>query len=482
MINLTEKDRNEIARLKTGFPWMKIDAPATTEKGICAFTQEETEHMVKKAEAYLSGECRDADGRQLSFAKFVPASGAASRMFKDLFNRNPAVVEKFVSNIDKFAFGKDVRNIEAEIGDCVDATLGSGGLGYGTKPKAVLKFHDYGDGTRTAIAEHLVEAAHYMKDAKGTANVIVTISPEHQELFDEAIAEVKETFQEKYGVKYNISTVFQHKWTDTVAVTPEGEPFITDDGTLLHRPGGHGALIHNLNEVAADVVSIKNIDNVAVERLLPETVKWKKVLIGTALSFREKIDAFMEKMQSVDYASHIVAVEKFFSDELCVEMPDAYHSMDDAGKRKVLSGLLDRPVRVCGMVKNEGEPGGGPFIIREKDGSTSLQILEGVQIDRSDPHAEACLEGSTHFNPVDLVCVLTDRNGKHYNLLDYVDNDAGFISGKSYQGRELKALELPGLWNGAMSRWNTVFVEVPVATFNPVKTVMDLLRPAHQAL
>lgn len=482
MVQLTEKDKVEIERLKKGFPWMNIVAPATTGRGIISFSEEEARRQAEKADAYLSGKSRGADGRQLTFAKFVPASGAASRMFKDLFSRNAATVDSFVANIEKFAFYNDMKSAGVGKDSYVDFTLGPEGLGYGAKPKAVLKFHGYGGETRTAIAEHLVEAAHYMKDANGTANLVVTISPEHQALFDAAIAEVKNKYEDKYGVKYNIRTVFQHKWTDTVAVTPEGEPFVTDDGSVLHRPGGHGALIHNLNEVDADVVSIKNIDNVAVERFLPVTARWKKVLVGTALSYKERIEDFIDALQGEDYAAHLSSVETFFLKELCVEMPDGYTSLDDSARRDVLVGLLSRPIRVCGMVKNEGEPGGGPFIIREKDGSTSLQILEGVQIDRSNPQAVECLGKSTHFNPVDLVCVLTDRRGEHYNLLDFVDNDAGFISGKSYQGRELKALELPGLWNGAMSRWNTVFVEVPTETFNPVKTVMDLLRPAHQAL
>ncbi len=481
MVQLTEKDKVEIERFKNGFPWMDIVAPATTERGIVAFTEDKTEKMVEKAEAYISGKCRDTKGRQLSFAKFVPASGAASRMFKDLFSKNPAFVDKFASNIEKFAFYSAGGYSGLDKEACVDYTLGAEGLGYGSKPKAVLKFHGYGTETRTAIAEHLIEAAHYIKDANGVANLIVTISPEHQELFDAAIAEVKEEYEKKYGVKYNIRTVFQYKWTDTVAVTPEGEPFITDDGTVLHRPGGHGALIHNLNEVDADVVSIKNIDNVSVERFLPLTSKWKKVLIGTALSYKERIDSYLEALKGDDFGSRLTEMERFFVEELCIEMPSNYGKLDDSAKKDLLAGLLGRPIRVCGMVRNEGEPGGGPFVIREKDGSTSLQILEGVQIDRSNQKAVECLEKSTHFNPVDLVCVLTDRDGSHYNLLDYVDNDAGFISSKSYQGRELKALELPGLWNGAMSRWNTVFVEVPTETFNPVKTVMDLLRPAHQA-
>lgn len=480
-MELTAKDKAELLRFKTGFPWMEIVAPATPARGIKVLSENEVSKAVETAEKALSrAECKGACNG-LKFAKFVPASGAASRMFKDLLNKNVTIINKFVLNIDKFAFYD--KSIYADINGeaLVDFTLGKGGLDYASKPKGVLKFHKYEDEVRTAIAEHLVEAASYMKNSGGQADLVITISPEHQSLFDEAIAEVKSKYENKYGVSYNIKTVFQYKWTDTIAVTPEGEPFLTDDGTVLHRPGGHGALINNLNEVDADVVSIKNIDNVSVESYLPMTAKWKLVLMGTALLYREKINGFIKELNISASNDLCVKIESFLKDELCIELPASYSAATLEDKVKILYSYLHRPLRVCGMVKNEGEPGGGPFLIREKDGSTSLQILEGVQINQDDAHAVECLKSSTHFNPVDLVCVLTDENGRHYNLLEYVDEDAGFISSKSYQGRDLRALELPGLWNGSMSRWNTVFVEVPIETFNPVKTVLDLLRPAHQA-
>ena len=480
-MELTAKDKAELLRFKTGFPWMDIVAPATPSKGIKVLSENEVSKAVETAEKALSLPVCNVTCRGLKFAKFVPASGAASRMFKDLLNKNVIATNRFVSNINKFAFYD--KSIYADIDgeSLVDFTLGKGGLDYASKPKGVLKFHKYEDEVRTAIAEHLVEAARYMKNSGGEADLVVTISPEHQTLFDEAISEVKSKYENKYGVSYNIKTVFQYKWTDTIAVTPEGEPFLTDDGTVLHRPGGHGALIHNLNEVDADVVSIKNIDNVSVESYLPMTAKWKRVLIGTALLYREEINNFIKRLNTSASNDLCAEIESFLKDELCIELPTSYSAATLEDKVQILYSYLHRPIRVCGMVKNEGEPGGGPFLVREKDGGTSLQILEGVQINQDDAHAVECLKSSTHFNPVDLVCVLTDENGRHYNLLEYVDEDAGFISSKSYQGRDLRALELPGLWNGSMSRWNTVFVEVPIETFNPVKTVLDLLRPAHQA-
>lgn len=480
-MELTSKDKAELLRFKTGFPWMNIIAPATPSKGIKVLSENEVSRAVETAEKALSHEACNEGCKGLKFAKFVPASGAASRMFKDLLNKNVTTVNKFVSNIDKFAFYDKSIYVGINGEELVDFTLGKAGLDYASKPKGVLKFHRYEDEVRTAIAEHLVEAARYMKNSGAEANLVVTISPEHQALFDTAIAEVKSKYEKKYGVRYNIKTVFQYKWTDTIAVTPEGEPFLTDDGAVLHRPGGHGALINNLNEVDADVVSIKNIDNVSVESYLPTTAKWKQVLIGTALLYKEKINGFIEKLNPSASDDLCTEIESFLKDELCIELPALYNAASLEERAEILYSYLHRPIRVCGMVKNEGEPGGGPFLIKEKDGSTSLQILEGVQIDQNDSHAVECLKSSTHFNPVDLVCVLTDEQGRHFDLLKYVDEDAGFISSKSYQGRDLKALELPGLWNGSMSRWNTVFVEVPVETFNPVKTVLDLLRPAHQA-
>lgn len=486
-----EAVQQQVERFKQGFPWMKIVAPATPEKGIQVLDEDAVEAAVRYYDsAQINGKC-----------KFVPASGAASRMFKDLFSgldalkagkeiAEDAPAAKFVDRIAEFAFyspelfGEQTCKCPEYRKDVLAKTLTDEGLGYGSKPKGVLQFHKYTDGEiRTAFAEHLIEAQNYMRNEDGTANLVVTISPEHQHLFEEAYAEVKAKYEAAYGVQYNISFTFQDKATDTVAVDVENRPFRTETDSLLFRPAGHGALIHNLNNIKEEVVSIKNIDNVANERLLPETAKWKKVLLGKALELRDRIFGYLKALDACEDPCSDTCkalcdeIEAYLKNILCVALPAA---PDCKSRVEMLRSKLNRPIRVAGMVKNQGEPGGGPFIIAEKDGSTSLQVLESVQINMSDDHARNALASATHFNPVDIVCCLHDYKGQSFDLLKYVDEDAGFISSKSYQGRELKALELPGLWNGAMSNWNTLFVEVPLATFNPVKVVLDLLRPAHQ--
>lgn len=482
---------NQIERFRRGFPWMKIVAPATPERGIEVLDDEAVAAAVRYADsARINGKC-----------KFVPASGAASRMFKDLFSGLDALkagkvlaadapAARFVDSIRLFAFysealyGEGASSDQAYMQSVLSKTLTDEGLGYGAKPKGVLDFHKYLDGeVRTAFAEHLVEAQDYMRNEDGSANLVVTISPEHKPLFEAAYAKVKEEYEARYGVKYNITFTYQDPATDTVAVDVDNKPFRTEKDTLLFRPAGHGALIHNLDKVEEEVVSIKNIDNVANERLLPVTAKYKKVLLGKALELRDRIFSYLEALDACEDPCADACralcdeIEAFLDGTLCIKMPAAENC---AARVTALRKKLDRPVRVCGMVRNQGEPGGGPFIISEKDGSTSLQVLESVQINMSDPEAAQALSSATHFNPVDIVCCLHDYKGKSFNLPEFVDDEAGFISSKSYQGRELKALELPGLWNGAMSRWNTLFVEVPLETFNPVKVVLDLLRPAHQ--
>ena len=463
-----EKIQKEIERFKVGFPWMDIVAPATPGKGIAVLD------AAKQEEAISYSAKAKADGR----CKFVPASGAASRMFKDIFaglNEPNDAVRTLAANIQRFAF-YDPALFEGK--NPAEVVLGDDGLGYGSKPKGVIRFHRYPDGEcRTAFAEHLVEGQDYMREPDGQVHLTVTISPEHRPLFEAALEEVKAAYEKRYGVQYDVRFTYQDPATDTVAVDNENKPFLKDDGSMLFRPAGHGALIYNLNDVAEELVSIKNIDNVAHESLLPLTARYKRVLMGCCLKLRDTIFGLLEQFDKGVTPELCDKAEAFLRDELCVELPAC---KDQAERASLIRTKLNRPIRVCGMVKNLGEPGGGPFIIRGKDGSTSLQILESVQIDKNNPEACAALAAATHFNPVDLVCCLKDYKGRKFNLLDYVDQDAGFISSKSFQGRELKALELPGLWNGAMSDWNTAFVEVPVETFNPVKVVLDLLRPAHQ--
>lgn len=491
---------SQLERFRKGFPWLDIEAAATPGRGIEQLSPEAAEAAAAYAsEAEVAGKC-----------KFVPASGAASRMFKDIFagmeTGDNDSVRKLAERLEDFAFYSEEVFGPAPHNPAGTARklLCDEGLAYGSKPKGVLKFHRYADEVRTAIAEHLVEGQAYMRNPDGSVNITVTISPEHRALFEEAVAEVRERYEKRYGVRYNISFTCQSKDTDTVAADMDNKPFLKEDGSILFRPAGHGALIYNLNEVESELVSIKNIDNVCVESLQPTTYFWKKVLMGRALQLRDRIFGYIYALDQIasseviplGYTPILAAnlgpqvdvwasdevqelcneIEGFLRDELCVEIPEPHDCKDRA---LTLRAKLDRPVRVCGMVRNQGEPGGGPFIIRAKDGSTSLQILEAAQIDKSDPASAAALAASTHFNPVDLVCCLRRYDGSRFDLTQYVDEETGLISSKSYQGRQLKALELPGLWNGSMSDWNTLFVEVPVETFNPVKTVLDLLRPAH---
>lgn len=479
----------QVERFKKGFPWIRIIGPATPERGIDVLSAEEEKDAVEYCgKAEMAGKC-----------KFVPASGAASRMFKDIFaglselegGKDVApgsAVDRLSSSIEQFAFytpelfGKPEDSMEYRK-SVASKVLTDEGLAYGSKPKGVILFHRYEDEVRTAFAEHLVEAQEYMKNADGSCNLVVTISPEHRELFEAALAAVKEKFEKRYGVKYNITFTYQSKATDTIAVDMKDRPFRKDDGSLLFRPAGHGALIYNLNDVDDEVVSIKNIDNVSNERLLPLTAKYKKVLMGRALILRDRIFSYLRALDAEADpkapSCHRLCdeIESFLDRELCTQVP---LTTTASARVALLRSKLDRPIRVCGMVRNQGEPGGGPFVVGLKDGSTSLQILEGAQINKDDAGAMEALSRATHFNPVDLVCCLRNYKGEKFDLLKYVDEDAGFISSKSWQGRELKALELPGLWNGSMSDWNTQFVEVPVETFNPVKVVLDLLRPAHQ--
>lgn len=484
-----EEVGKQIERFRKGFPWMNIVGAATPSRGIVVLDEKGEDEAIAYADS------AKVDGK----VKFVPASGAASRMFKDIFagleildsGQDVApdqAVSKLAASIKKFAFY--TPELFGEPADTAEfrrktaaLVLGPEGLGYGSKPKGVILFHRYPGECRTAFAEHLVEAQEYMRNSDGSANLVVTISPEHRPLFEAALAEVKQRYEKRYGVKYNVTFTFQDKATDTIAVDVKNRPFRKEDDSLLFRPAGHGALIYNLNNVKEELVSIKNIDNVSNERFLPLTSRYKRVLMGKALMLRDKIFAYLRQFDAQgDPASASCRelcdrVENFLDKTLCIQLP---LTTDPAERVALLRSKLNRPIRVCGMVRNQGEPGGGPFIVTGKDGSSNLQVLESVQINMADPRSKEILSHAGHFNPVDLVCCIHDYMGRKFDLLKFVDSDAGFISSKSYQGRELKALELPGLWNGSMSDWNTLFVEVPLETFNPVKVVLDLLRPAHQ--
>ena len=476
---------------ETGFPYLKLEAAASLGQGVIA---PEKDAYLAAWEEYRKGES--------TIVKFVPASGAASRMFKNLFeflggeNDSPTsdFEKKFFDNITKFAFYEDLNNaclknngksIDALVANgeykaVVAALLESAGLNYGQLPKGLLKFHNYEDGPRTPLEEHLVEGALYASGKTGVVNVHFTVSPEHRALFEALVAEKAEKYAAKYGISYNISFSEQKPSTDTVAADMENKPFRNSDGSLLFRPGGHGALIENLNDLDADIVFIKNIDNVVPDRLKDETVIYKNLLAGVLVTLQKQAFEYLELLDSGKYSQEQVEeVIRFVQQQLCCRKADI-KELEDAELVLYLKNKLNRPMRVCGMVKNVGEPGGGPFLAYNQDGTVSLQILESSQIDMNDPEKKAMFEQGTHFNPVDLVCAVKNYKGEKFDLTKYVDKATGFISYKSKSGRELKALELPGLWNGAMSDWNTVFVQVSLGTFNPVKTVNDLLREQHQ--
>lgn len=486
-----EKLNEQLNCFKTGFPYLKLYAAASVEEGILKLTEEEQQTF---AEAW------DEAAKSLHIVKFVPASGAASRMFKDLFSFSEASYDvpttdfekTFFNNLEHYAFfcaldaqcktlhNKGCKELlkEGEYKKIVNALLQKEGLNYGQLPKGLLLFHRYEDSVRTPAEEHLVEGALYAKEDDGTVNVHFTVSPEHRPLFEAHIQESVPALEEKFGVKYNISFSEQKSSTDTVAATPDNEPFRQDDGSLLFRPAGHGALIENLNDIAADILFIKNIDNVVPDRLKPETVHNKKLLAGVLVSLQKKTFKYLHLLESGQYSPiDLQEIKLFLEKELCCK---TLLPLEGKALADYLYQKLNRPMRVCGMVPNVGEPGGGPFLVYNQDGSISLQILESSQINMDDEKSKAMFVKGTHFNPVDLVCAVKNYKGEKFNLPDFVDKTTGFISLKSKNGRELKALELPGLWNGAMSDWNTVFVEVPLITFNPVKTVNDLIREQHQ--
>lgn len=490
-----ESVKAQLELIKNGFPFLELEAAASIGNGIMAFDDSQRNVFIKTWDAYCS------DGKH-SITKFVPASGAASRMFKDLFAFLDAdysvpttkFEKTFFDGIEKFAFFKDLdaacqsnesKSIKELIADSnykavVSNLLGSKGLNYGALPKGLLKFHSYKTSARTPFEEHMAESSMYASGNDGVVNIHFTVSPEHWPLFNKLAASCSKSFSKRFGTTYSITFSEQKPSTDTVAAAADGTPFRNDDGSILFRPGGHGALIENLNELDTDIVFIKNIDNVVPDHLKTDTVTYKKLLAGVLVNIQSKVFDYLHLLDSGKYtAAKLKTISKFVTETLCCRSSDL-DKYDSNQLAEWLHGKLNRPIRVCGMVKNVGEPGGGPFLAYNSDGTVSLQILESSQIDLNDERKKEMFTKGTHFNPVDLVCAVRNYKGKHFNLPDYVDKATGFISSKSKNGRELKALELPGLWNGAMSDWNTIFVEVPLSTFNPVKTVNDLLRPQHQ--
>ena len=488
-----EEVERQLKRFEQGFDYLEIVASASVRRGIYTLDGDSKGRYIALWDTYLAS--------NPDVVKFVPASGAASRMFKDLFeflngagdeSVTPAA-KKFFAEIASFAFydeldaccrklyGKSVLEL---IGlnrhkEVAATLLTDKGMNYGSLPKGMLTFHKLGNEVFSAFSEHLSEGVLYAKTASGKVRLHFTVSPEHRVLFEQECKRLIPIYESRYGAAFRIGFSEQKPSTDTIAVDKDNRPF-REDGKLVFRPGGHGALIENLNETDADVIFIKNIDNVASGEQKAITVGYKKALAGLLTEARERISGYMRLIDSGQYThDQLIEIIKFLHDTLCLRNP-LVKEMEDGDLVLYLRQKLNRPLRVCGMVRNEGEAGGGPFLAMSADENIAPQIVESSQINLSNPVKRRLFEESTHFNPVDLVCSVKDYQGNKFNLTDFVDPGTGFISLKSKNGVEQKALELPGLWNGAMSDWNTIFVEVPIDTFTPVKTVNDLLRKEHQ--
>jgi len=519
MIKLSAKDREQLAargiseeqlqeQLKihrAGISYARLDRPVSVGDGLLSLPENMLPGLSELAR-------QAADEGRLS--KFVPASGAASRMFRspmavlenstignlddlrkqsDEGDSNAADVAKLLDNLPRFAFMPALVESLASEGLEPDELLSRGdfrpilehlltsrGLGYASLPKALLAFHIYPDGSRTALEEQLVEAAEQVTDQHGVYRLHFTVSPVHQPAIAALCAEAAGRLHSR-GLKTNVTFSAQKQSTDTIASDPDGNPFRDDEGRFFFRPGGHGALIENLNECGGDVVLIKNIDNVLHDRVKAPTHQYMAALIGYLVFLQSRIFQLLNRLVDGDRDPVLLQEAAGTIDsELSAGLAGDFEHLAADRQAQLLQNRLNRPLRICGMVKNIGEPGGGPFWVRQPDGTTSLQIVESAQVDRSDAGQAEILASSGYFNPVDLVCGIRDHRGNPFDLDRFVDRRAVFISNKSHQGRDLQALELPGLWNGAMAHWNTVFIETPITTFSPVKTVLDLLKPDHQ--
>lgn len=489
-VNLLELDK-QVEQIKNGTKYIKLVSSCKIDDGILKVDESQKDAIIK---------LYDISGVEKETLKFVPASGAASRMFKRIesfmnsdadvsveelrSNSSYKYIYCFFNNLEKFAFYDDLKNAIHENGEklsdllvqkklklVLEYLLTDKGLGYSFKPKALIKFHKYIEENRTPFEEQVIEAIDYIKNDSGSIKLHFTISPELKAEFErEKDAIIKKLTDD---INPNITYSFQKKSTDTIALDRELNLF-RDESEILLRPGGHGALIQNLNEIDADIIFIKNIDNVQRQENVNTTVEYKKLLGGLLLKFQKEIHSYLSRLETNSSAELSKEVIKFIEQKL------GYHQIDKKVDIEELKTFLNRPIRVCGVVVNEGHPGGGPFWVEDDNGNISKQIIEGDQVNKSDSEQYKIFQSSTHFNPVDIVCSVKDYEGQKFDLRKYVDDSAILVATKSYKGKELKALELPGLWNGAMADWITVFVEVPKETFTPVKEANDLLKEYHQ--
>ena len=501
-----EQIKSQIQMFQKSYFYIRLNHPCTIGDGIQQIPLNELEYYIKLQEKTAQ------EGR---FLKFVPASGASSRMFDFLFKVygessiliNEAIREQadkgdadgkglrsFQEGIRKFPFFDDLKILmdsdsleverlikENQWWDISKYLLTKKGLNYGDFPKGLLKFHQYPSGSRTAFEEHLVEAFNTVRDQAGNCRLHFTVSPEHEEAFGQFFKKIRPRYEQQFQSHFEVAFSIQKHFTNTIAVDLANRPFRDKEGRLIFRPGGHGALLENLNDLQGNLIYIKNIDNVLPDRLKEPTLLWKKVLGGVLVETEEAIKNYVSQLaEGMENPERLEEMMDFAKNKLSILKPQFFEQWPLKKKREFLLDRLNRPIRICGMVKNVGEPGGGPFWIEDNDGTLSLQIVEGTQVDPQSPEQQAIWASSTHFNPVDLVCGGRDYKDRPFHLKDYANSETVIISKKSKDGQDLKSLELPGLWNGGMAGWITLFVEVPNSTFNPVKTIIDLLKPGHQ--
>lgn len=498
-ISLQEVNR-QIDIYHRGISPVILHRPASPGEGIEVFSEKEIE---------IYSDIWNKGFENSSVLKFVPASGAASRMFKKLFeaqleyqklnenqdyiiNRMPEISDFFAKLIE-YPFHRDLEEIctrkdlkintllsEKKYADVLALILNQDGLNYGFLPKGLLKFHKYGVRARTPLEEHLIEASGYLKDSRDQVFLHFTVSPEHRIHFESLSGQLIKWYKENFNLNFEISFSEQDPSTDTIAVSMDNKPFVSHDGKLLFRPGGHGALLKNLQNISQSIVFIGNIDNVAPDRIKDLRIRYKKLLGGILIQRVQKIHSFMDRLDS-DFSARLrTEIVDYTREFISPEKADRLNSSDGNDFKMLTINIYNRPVRICGMVKNTGEPGGGPFWIKNSIGDISKQIIESSQVEMNNDQQKALFNSSSHFNPVDLACYTRDYKGNKFNLNSFIDHEMTFVAIKSQEGKDVKTLELPGLWNGGMAGWITFFVEVPAETFSPVKTVFDLLRPEHQ--
>lgn len=486
MIELTDADQNQLANLgitkealndqllkfTNGIPPIQLSKPATPNQGITQLSADETDNYISNFKQ---------KSNSLKIRRFVPASGAASRMFKAFHQYlNDGIeteeIKTFSNGLKKFAFYDAIKcQNEPDYGCAIHNMIKIQGLSE--LPKALIPFHSYSNEIRTAIEEHLVESALVITESNKVC-IHFTISEAHQAKFQELLKQRLTSLEKEFGKTFDLSFSYQHHSTDTVAVNSDNSLFRNDDGSLVFRPGGHGSLLVNLNDIDGDLIFVKNIDNIQIDHLKSTTVRYKQILAGYLIHLQAKITEVLKGLDSTE--ADIDKIARFAKEELNITIEEKFYALERSEQIIFLKSKLNRPIRICGMVKNEGEPGGGPFWTINSNGEESLQIVESSQVDLSNSQQADIFKASTHFNPVDLVCWVRDYKGNKFDLTKYSDPNTAFITEKSQQGKTLKVLEHPGLWNGAMADWITIFVEVPIETFSPVKTINDLLRPQHQ--